>query len=80
MPSPTVDKNGKPLTERYKKLASLFVRPMGAQKIELNAATMKRVPAYSFVVDSKRLAAKLGGTAWADPPGLGDTRRFGITL
>jgi hypothetical protein len=80
MIAPTVDKNGKPLTERDKKLAALLVRPTGAQKYELNAATMKRVAAYSFVVDTKRLAAKLGGKGWADPRGLGDTRRFGITL
>lgn len=80
MTVPTEDLKGKPFTERDLKLLTLLLRPKGAQKYELNQATMRRVPAHSFVADSKRLAARLNGTAWADFPGLGDTRRFGITL
>jgi hypothetical protein len=80
MTVPIVDLKGKPFTERDKKLLALLLRPKGAQKYELNAATMRRVPAHSFVADSARLASRLNGKAWADSPGLGDTRRFGITL
>lgn len=80
MTVPAVDLNGRPFTERDKKLLALLLRPKGAQKHELNAATMRRVPAHSFVADSARLAARLNGKAWADSPGLGDTRRFGITV
>lgn len=80
MTIPTVDLKGRPFTERDMRLLTLLLRPEGAQKYELNQATMRRVPAHSFVADSTRLAARLDGKAWADSPGLGDTRRFGITL
>ena len=76
MTFPTVDRKGKPFTERDIKLLALLLRPKGAQRFELNEAIMKRVLARNFVRDSARLAARLNGEAWADSPGLGDTRRF----
>lgn len=75
-----VDVHGKPFTERDMKLIELLVRPDGASRHELNNATMKRAPARSFKTDSERLAKRVGGTAWRDPPGKGDTRRFGINM
>jgi hypothetical protein len=80
MTVPQVDIFGKRFTERDKKLLELLLRPNGATKYELNRATMKRVAAHSFKNDSDRLAKRVGGTAWRDPPGKGDTRRFGIKL
>jgi hypothetical protein len=77
---PQVDIHGKPFTERDRKLLELLLRANGATKYELNRATMKRVAARSFKTDSERLAKRVGGTAWRDPSGKGDTRRFGITL
>jgi len=76
MTFPTVDRKGKPFTERDIKLLALLLRPKGAQRFEPNEAIMKRVLTRSFVRDSARLAARLNGEAWADSPGLGDTRRF----
>ena len=45
MNAPTHDIHGKPFTERDMKLLRLLLRPNGAQRYELNEATMKRVPA-----------------------------------
>jgi hypothetical protein len=77
---PETDVADRPFTLRDTKLLALLLRPKGAQQHELCALTTKHVPARSFVVDSARLAKRLGGKAWADPAELGDNRRFGIIL
>lgn len=55
----------------------MLLRPDGATKDELNRATANRVPAFSFINDTRRLAKAVGGTPhWT---GSGSSRRFWIT-
>jgi hypothetical protein len=83
MTTPKIDINGKPFTERQFKLLDLLVRPNGATLHELRVADMSlgpKTPARSYKTDSTLLAKRVGGTQWSDPPGKGETRRFGIRL
>ena len=77
---PTADINGKPFSERDRKLLALLLRPQGAMLEVLNSAVTKpgKKPAWSFKTDSERLAKRIGGTAWRGREGLGGTRPFGI--
>jgi hypothetical protein len=78
MDIPGADINGKPFSERDKKLLRYLLPLNGSSLFAINSGVMKKVPARSYTNDSKRLAARVGGRAWSE--GSGDTRRFGITL
>ena len=74
MTIPEIDLNGKPFTDRDRKL----LRSEGSCLEAINRAVATRVPARSYIRDSTRLAKRLGGEVWTK--GHGGTRRFGIHL
>ena len=72
---PEKDVNGKPFSERDRKLLELLLRPDGASLEAINRAVVPpgKKAAYSYINDSKRLAERLGGTVWTQ--GEGGARR-----
>jgi hypothetical protein len=75
---PEADIYGRYFTERDRRMLGMFLRDDGASLEELHRLTMTRVPGYSYIRDARRLAERLGGTAWWT--GEGDARKFGIRL
>jgi hypothetical protein len=78
MSIPTVDVRGKLFTERDRKLLAILLRPEGGTLEAINRAIAVRAPAWGYMGDATRLAARIGGTEWSN--GHGGTRRFGIRL
>jgi hypothetical protein len=77
---PATDINGKPFSERDRKLLIIFLRPDGGSLEAINRAVVPpgKKAAYSYINDSKRLAKRLSGAVWTK--GAGGTCRFGIRL